>query len=66
MPTSICRPAAPGSSTRFPVPGWRDPLPIPKPSHPELTFKRVTTDEQLLVYADINSRAVTRKALHEA
>ncbi|KOV81286.1 acetyltransferase [Nocardia sp. NRRL S-836] len=34
-----------------------DLLPIPEPSHPELTFERVTTDDQLLAYADINSRA---------
>ncbi|MFC5104466.1 GNAT family N-acetyltransferase [Kibdelosporangium philippinense] len=34
-----------------------DLLPIPEPSHPDLTFVRVTTDEQLQSYADINSRA---------
>ncbi|MCG8925815.1 GNAT family N-acetyltransferase [Lentzea sp. CC55] len=34
-----------------------DLLPIPEPHHPELTFERVRTDEQLLAYADINSRA---------
>jgi hypothetical protein len=34
-----------------------DLLPIAEPAHPELTFERVTTDEQLLAYTDINSRA---------
>ncbi|MFE2753945.1 GNAT family N-acetyltransferase [Actinosynnema sp. NPDC059335] len=34
-----------------------DLLPLPEPSHPDLTFERVTTDEQLLAYADLNSRA---------
>ncbi|MFF4902775.1 GNAT family N-acetyltransferase [Streptomyces sp. NPDC001068] len=34
-----------------------DLLPLPEPCHPELTFERVTTDEQLRAYADINSRA---------
>ncbi|MGW8378343.1 GNAT family N-acetyltransferase [Streptomyces sp. ODS28] len=34
-----------------------DLLPLPEPSHPELTFARVTTDEQLQAFADINSRA---------
>jgi GNAT superfamily N-acetyltransferase len=33
-----------------------DLLPIPDPVHPDLTFVRVTTDEQLQAYADINSR----------
>ena len=32
-------------------------LPIPDPAHPDLTFVRVTTDEQLRAYADLNSRA---------
>ncbi|MFJ6567703.1 GNAT family N-acetyltransferase [Streptomyces sp. NPDC091292] len=32
-------------------------LPVPEPSHPDLTFARVTTDEQLRAYADLNSRA---------
>ncbi|WP_367133696.1 MULTISPECIES: GNAT family N-acetyltransferase [Streptomyces] len=32
-------------------------FPIPEPSHPDLTFVRVTTDEQLQAYADLNSRA---------
>ncbi|TMU98273.1 GNAT family N-acetyltransferase [Streptomyces sp. DASNCL29] len=31
-------------------------LPLPDPVHPDLTFLRVTTDEQLQAYADINSR----------
>ncbi|WP_225828579.1 GNAT family N-acetyltransferase [Streptomyces naphthomycinicus] len=30
---------------------------VPEPSHPDLTFVRVTTDEQLREYADLNSRA---------
>lgn len=34
-----------------------DLLPLPEPAHPDLTFVRVTTDEQLQAYADINSRA---------
>ncbi|NUT51643.1 MAG: GNAT family N-acetyltransferase [Saccharothrix sp.] len=34
-----------------------DLLPFPEPTHPDLTFERVTTDEQLLAYADLNSRA---------
>ncbi|WP_197539774.1 GNAT family N-acetyltransferase [Janthinobacterium agaricidamnosum] len=34
-----------------------DILPIPEPHHPELRFVRVTTEEQLLAYADINARA---------
>ncbi|HUQ59969.1 GNAT family N-acetyltransferase [Lentzea sp.] len=47
-----------GFEYAFPGTGMAgDLLPIPEPSHPELTFERVTTDEQLSVYADINSRA---------
>jgi GNAT superfamily N-acetyltransferase len=34
-----------------------DLLPLPEPAHPELTFVRVTTDEHLRAYADLNSRA---------
>ncbi|MEU5540331.1 GNAT family N-acetyltransferase [Streptomyces sp. NPDC020362] len=34
-----------------------DLLPVPEPSHPDLTFVRATTDEQLQAYADLNSRA---------
>ncbi|MFB7494531.1 GNAT family N-acetyltransferase [Streptomyces sp. NPDC056161] len=33
-----------------------DLLPIPEPDHPDLTFVRVTTDEHLRAYADLNSR----------
>ncbi|MFJ2061394.1 GNAT family N-acetyltransferase [Streptomyces sp. NPDC087908] len=33
-----------------------DLLPIPDPVHPDLTFVRVTTDEHLQIYADINAR----------
>ncbi|MEO3754525.1 GNAT family N-acetyltransferase [Streptomyces sp. B6B3] len=32
-------------------------LPVPEPVHPDLTFVRATTTEQLLAYADLNSRA---------
>ncbi|MEV0677755.1 GNAT family N-acetyltransferase [Actinosynnema sp. NPDC050436] len=34
-----------------------DLLPLPDPTHPDLTFARVTTDEQLRDYADLNSLA---------
>jgi GNAT superfamily N-acetyltransferase len=34
-----------------------DLLPIPAPAHPDLTFVRVSTDEHLRAYADLNSRA---------
>ncbi|MET9149313.1 MULTISPECIES: GNAT family N-acetyltransferase [unclassified Streptomyces] len=34
-----------------------DILPLPEPAHPELTFARVTTDDHLRAYADLNSRA---------
>ncbi|MCX2951107.1 GNAT family N-acetyltransferase [Lentzea sp. NEAU-D7] len=47
-----------GLEHAFPGTGMAgDLLPIPEPSHAELTFERVTTDDQLLAYADINSRA---------
>ncbi|MEU9331780.1 GNAT family N-acetyltransferase [Streptomyces sp. NPDC048290] len=32
-------------------------LPLPEPRHPDLTFVRVTDDDQLRAYADLNSRA---------
>ncbi|MCX4993531.1 GNAT family N-acetyltransferase [Streptomyces sp. NBC_00568] len=32
-------------------------LPLPEPTHPDLAFVRVTTDEHLEAYADLNSRA---------
>ncbi|MFD7135082.1 GNAT family N-acetyltransferase [Streptomyces sp. NPDC059894] len=32
-------------------------LPVPDPVHPDLTFVRVSTDEHLRAYADINARA---------
>ncbi|MGW7520298.1 GNAT family N-acetyltransferase [Streptomyces sp. NPDC054796] len=32
-------------------------LPLPEPTHPDLTFTRVTTDDHLRAYADLNSRA---------
>ncbi|MFD3687022.1 GNAT family N-acetyltransferase [Nocardiopsis sp. NPDC058631] len=34
-----------------------DLLPVAEPSHPDLAFVRVTTDEQVRAYADLNSRA---------
>ncbi|MFF0478432.1 GNAT family N-acetyltransferase [Streptomyces sp. NPDC004284] len=34
-----------------------DLLPLPEPVHPDLTFVRVSTDEHLQAYADLNSRA---------
>jgi GNAT superfamily N-acetyltransferase len=34
-----------------------DLLPIPEPSHPNLQFVRVTTEDELMAYADLNSRA---------
>lgn len=34
-----------------------DILPVPEPHHPKLEFVRVTTERQLMDYADINSRA---------
>ncbi|MEU6129359.1 GNAT family N-acetyltransferase [Saccharopolyspora sp. NPDC047091] len=34
-----------------------DVLPLPDPEHPLLEFVRVRTEEQLLAYADLNSRA---------
>ncbi|UNO38355.1 GNAT family N-acetyltransferase [Streptomyces sp. MST-110588] len=34
-----------------------DLLPLPEPAHPDLTFVRVSTDEHLQAYADLNSRA---------
>ncbi len=47
-----------GLEHAFPGTGMAvDLLPVPGPSHPDLTFVRVTTDEQLRAYADLNSRA---------
>lgn len=34
-----------------------DLLPLPEPTHPDLTFTRVATEEHLRAYADLNSRA---------
>lgn len=46
-----------GLQYAFPGTGMSgDLLPIPDPVHPDLTFVRVTTDEQLQAYADLNSR----------
>jgi GNAT superfamily N-acetyltransferase len=52
--------AAADAGLEFAFPGVGmagDILPLPEPAHPDLTFVRVTTDEQLLAYADLNSRA---------
>ncbi|MFB7633548.1 GNAT family N-acetyltransferase [Streptomyces sp. NPDC056149] len=47
-----------GLAYAFPGTGMAgDLLPLPEPSHSDLTFARVTTEEQLQVYADLNSRA---------
>ncbi|MEW2807484.1 GNAT family N-acetyltransferase [Streptomyces massasporeus] len=47
-----------GLDYAFPGTGMAgDLLPIPEPAHPELTFVRVTDDELLTAYADINARA---------
>ncbi|MGW7794214.1 GNAT family N-acetyltransferase, partial [Streptomyces tricolor] len=47
-----------GLAYAFPGTGMAgDLLPLPEPAHPELTFVRVTTEEQLEAYADLNSRA---------
>jgi GNAT superfamily N-acetyltransferase len=47
-----------GLEHAFPGTGMAgDLLPIPEPTHPDLTFVRVTTDEQLQAFADLNSRA---------
>ncbi|MEU3953870.1 GNAT family N-acetyltransferase [Streptomyces achromogenes] len=47
-----------GLEYAFPGTGMAgDLLPLPEPAHPELTFVRVTTDDQLRAYADLNSRA---------
>jgi GNAT superfamily N-acetyltransferase len=47
-----------GLAYAFPGTGMAgDLLPVPEPTHPDLTFVRVRTDEQLRAYADLNSRA---------
>ncbi len=47
-----------GLEHAFPGTGMAgDLLPVPEPSHPDLTFVRVTTDEQLRAFADLNSLA---------
>ncbi|MEV6180448.1 GNAT family N-acetyltransferase [Streptomyces sp. NPDC052015] len=46
-----------GLEYAFPGTGMAgDLLPVPDPVHPDLTFVRVTTDEQLRAYADLNAR----------
>jgi ribosomal protein S18 acetylase RimI-like enzyme len=52
--------AAEQAGLRYAFPGTGmagDLLPVPEPVHPELTFVRVTDDDLLRAYADINSRA---------
>ncbi|MET8563124.1 GNAT family N-acetyltransferase [Streptomyces flaveolus] len=54
------RTAAEGAGLEYAFPGTGmagDLLPVPEPSHPDLTFVRVTTEEHLRAYADLNSRA---------
>ncbi|MEU1079296.1 GNAT family N-acetyltransferase [Streptomyces sp. NPDC005908] len=47
-----------GLAYAFPGTGMAgDLLPLPAPDHADLTFVRVTTEEHLRAYADINSRA---------
>ncbi|KNB53856.1 GNAT family N-acetyltransferase [Streptomyces caatingaensis] len=47
-----------GLQYAFPGTGMAgDLLSIPEPAHPDLTFARVRTDEQLRAYADLQSRA---------
>lgn len=49
---------AAGLAYAFPGTGMAADLPsLPEPAHDELTFKRVTDDELLRAYADLNSRA---------
>ncbi|MFK0115299.1 GNAT family N-acetyltransferase [Streptomyces sp. NPDC090994] len=47
-----------GLRLAFPGTGMAgDLLPVPDPGHPDLTFVRVSTDDHLTAYADLNSRA---------
>ncbi|MGP2440597.1 GNAT family N-acetyltransferase [Streptomyces sp. JW3] len=47
-----------GLRLAFPGTGMAgDLLPVPDPVHPDLTFVRVRSDDQLTAYADLNSRA---------
>ncbi|NED12173.1 GNAT family N-acetyltransferase [Streptomyces sp. SID9124] len=47
-----------GLAYAFPGTGMAgDLFPLPEPAHPELEFVRVSDEEQLLAYADLNSRA---------
>lgn len=47
-----------GLAYAFPGTGMAgDLLRLPEPAHPDLTFVRVSTDEHLRAYADLNSRA---------
>jgi GNAT superfamily N-acetyltransferase len=49
---------AAGLAYAFPGTGMAADLPsLPEPAHDELTFRRVTDDELLRAYADLNSRA---------
>lgn len=47
-----------GLEHAFPGTGMAgDLLPLPEPVHPDLTFARVTTDDQVRAYAELNARA---------
>jgi ribosomal protein S18 acetylase RimI-like enzyme len=47
-----------GLAYAFPGTGMAGDLPpLPEPTHPDLVFARVATDDQVLAYADLNSRA---------
>jgi GNAT superfamily N-acetyltransferase len=49
---------AAGLAYAFPGTGMAADLPsLPEPAHPDLTFTRVTDDERLRAYADLNARA---------
>lgn len=59
-----CRAGLPAAADRAGLSLWLsgfgmsgDFLPIPEPNHPSLRFVRVTTEDELLAYADLNSRA---------
>jgi GNAT superfamily N-acetyltransferase len=55
LPAAADRAGLSLSLTGFGMAG--DILPIPEPSHPSLRFVRVSTEEELMAYADLNSRA---------
>jgi GNAT superfamily N-acetyltransferase len=55
LPAAADRAGLSLSLTGFGMAG--DILPIPEPNHPSLRFVRVSTEEELMAYADLNSRA---------